>query len=138
MMKLLVTLACLVFASTASLAQLEITIKNIQNDKGNVRVGIFKDKETFLKNAAYGKVVKARKNELKVIFDDLPSGTYAVSVIHDENENGKLDSNMIGIPKEGFGFANDAMGTFGPPGFEKASITVETQKVSITITMKYL
>jgi uncharacterized protein (DUF2141 family) len=138
MMKFLVTVACLVFASTACLAQLEITIKNIKSDKGNLRAGIFKEKETFLKNATYGKVVKAHKNELKIIFDDLPPGTYAISVIHDENENGKLDSNMIGIPKEGFGFANDAMGTFGPPAFEKASITVETQKVSITITMKYL
>jgi len=136
--KLLVTIFCILFAASSAKAQLEITVKNIKNDKGNVRVGIFTGKDTFLKNAAYGKVVKARKNELTVIFDDLPPGKYGVSVIHDENENGELDSNMIGIPREGFGFANDAMGTFGPPGFEKASITVETQKVSINITMKYL
>jgi len=136
--KFLVTVFCIFFAASTAMAQLEITVKNIKNDKGNVRVGIFTNKESFLKDVAYGKVVKAGKGELKVIFDDLPPGKYAVSVIHDENENGELDSNMIGIPKEGFGFANDAMGTFGPPGFEKASITVETQKVSINITVKYL
>jgi uncharacterized protein (DUF2141 family) len=138
MVKSLVTIVCLVFVASSVMAQLEITVKNIKNDKGNVRVGLFKDKETFLKKAAYGKVVKAQKNELTVVFDNLPPGKYGVSVIHDENENGELDSNMIGMPKEGFGFANDAMGTFGPPGFEKASITVETQKVSATITVKYL
>src|SRR4051812_39824985 len=119
-MKFLVTVF-LVCTATAAMAQLEITVKNIKNEKGNVRVGIFKDKDTFLKEAIYGKVVKARKNELMVVFDNLPAGKYAVSVIHDENENGELDSNMIGMPKEGFGFTNDAMGTFGPPSFEKAS-----------------
>jgi uncharacterized protein (DUF2141 family) len=59
-------------------------------------------------------------------------------VIHDENDNGKLDSGTFGIPREGFGFGNDAMGTFGPPSFKKASITVEQGKISISISMRYL
>ena len=118
-----------------SFAQLEVTIKGIKNDKGNIRVGVFSDEKTFLKHAAFGKVVKATQDQLTI---DLPPGKYAISVIHDENENGELDSNFIGIPKEGFGFANDAMGNFGPPSFEKASITVETGKRTITITLRYL
>ena len=119
-------------------SQLEVIVKGIKNDRGNIRVGVFKDENTFLKTAAYGKVVKAKAGELTVLFDNIPTGKYAVSIIHDENENNELDSNFLGIPKEGFGFANDAVGKFGPPSFEKATTTVETGKRTITITVKYL
>ncbi len=135
-----ITLVVLLFGAYNVLfaqSQLEVVVKGIKNDKGNVRVGIFKDKESFLKKADYGKVVKASQGEAKVVFE-LPAGVYAISVIHDENGNDELDSGMFGIPKEGFGFGNDAMGTFGPPGFEKASITVEPQKMSISIALRYL
>jgi uncharacterized protein (DUF2141 family) len=119
-------------------SNLEVVVKNINEAKGNIRVGIFKDDNTFLKDALLGKVVKASTGELKVVFENVPGGTYALSVIHDANENGELDSNMIGIPKEGFGFSNDAMGTFGPPKFEKASIKVGPDVKSVIITMRYM
>jgi uncharacterized protein (DUF2141 family) len=118
-------------------SQLEVIVTAIKNDRGTVRVGIFKDESTFLEKAAYGQVVKAQPGEVKVIFD-LPAGIYAISVIHDENENGGLDSGVFGIPKEGFGFGNDTMGSFGPPSFKKASIAVEKEKMSTTIRMRYL
>lgn len=118
--------------------QLEVTIKNVKEAKGNVRVGLFKDDKTFLKEAWMGKVVKAESGELKVVFEGVPSGTYAVSIIHDANENGELDSNFFGIPNEGFGFSNDAMGTFGPPGFDKASFTLGADKKNVSISMRYL
>jgi uncharacterized protein (DUF2141 family) len=117
---------------------LEVVVKKVKDGKGNVRVGIFKDEKTFLKTAAWGKVVKASAGEVKVLFEGVPAGTYAVSVIHDENEDGELDSGMFGIPKEGFGFANDAMGTFGPPDFEKASIKVGNTPQTISISIKYM
>lgn len=117
---------------------LEVLVKNVKDAKGNIRVGIFKDGKTFLKDAMLGQVVKARVGDVKVIFDNVPAGTYAVSVIHDENENGELDSGLFGIPKEGFGFANDAMGTFGPPSFEKASINIGNKGEIISIAMKYM
>lgn len=136
-MKFFITPLLVLVVSSAA-AQLEIVVKNVKNDNGNVRVGIFNDKQTFLKNPVYGKVVKASKGEVKVIFDQVPAGTYGISVIHDENSNDKLDSNFVGIPKEGFGFGNDSMGTFGPPSFEKASIAVEPGKTSTSITLKYM
>jgi uncharacterized protein (DUF2141 family) len=117
---------------------LEVVVKNIEEAKGNVRVGLFKNEKTFLKEATIGKVVKAGAGEVKVIFENVPAGIYGVSVIHDANENGKLDSGMFGIPREGFGFGNDAMGTFGPPKFNKASIQVGSEPKVISITMKYM
>ena len=119
-------------------SRLEVIVKGIKNDKGSIRVGIFNDKKEFLEAATYGQIVKSNLGEVKVIFSDIPPGTYALSVVHDENENGKLDSGMFGIPKEGFGFGNDAMGTFGPPTFDKASVVIETGRMQVNISMRYL
>ncbi len=138
-MKKLMTVVLLLAATSAwAQAQLEVVVKNVKDDKGNIRVGIFRDDKTFLKDAWLGKVVKAATGEVKVVFDSVPAGTYAVSIIHDANENGELDSNAFGIPKEGFGFSNDAMGLFGPPGFQKASVSIGTGAQAITISLRYM
>jgi uncharacterized protein (DUF2141 family) len=131
---------CLLLASIAGMAQgtVEVTVANVKDTTGTIRVGIFKDESTFLKEAYIGKVVKAGKGEVKVIFENVPSGKYALSVIHDENRNGELDSNLIGIPREGFAFGNDAMGTFGPPSFEKAAFEVSKEAKKMKVTMRYL
>jgi uncharacterized protein (DUF2141 family) len=119
-------------------ASLEITVNNIKGTKGTIRVGLFNTEDKFLKTPLKGKVVKASGSEVKVIFEDLPSGEYAVSVVHDENENEKLDSNAIGIPKEGFAFGNNAMGSFGPPSFDRAKVKLDGKPVQQVITMKYM
>jgi uncharacterized protein (DUF2141 family) len=120
-------------------AKLEVTVRNIKEAKGTIRVGLFTNENDFLKKAAEGKVVKAKQGELTVVFENLKPGDYAVSVIHDENENGELDSNMVGIPKEGFAFGNNAMGMFGPPSFEKAKVVIVKDKNEVqAIDMKYL
>lgn len=117
--------------------RLEVIVKNVKDALGTVRVGLFADEKTFLKIAVFGKVVKAAEGEITAVFEDVPAGTYAVSVIHDSNENGELDSNFFGMPKEGFGFSNDAMGTFGPPSFDKAKFTISSPVV-LTVKTRYL
>jgi uncharacterized protein (DUF2141 family) len=130
---LFVQSACLTFGQTT----IEVTVKNIEKAKGTIRVGLFTNENDFLKKAADGKVVKAIGTEVKVVFENLKAGEYAVSVIHDENENGELDTNGIGMPKEGFAFGNNAMGTFGPPSFEKAKVIVDKSPVKQVIQLKY-
>jgi uncharacterized protein (DUF2141 family) len=141
-MKTMKTAIVVVLAMIAQISyaqvSLEVVVQKVKDGKGNVRVGIFKDEKTFLKDAAWGKVVKAETGEVRVVFTNLPAGTYGISVIHDENENGDLDSGTFGIPKEGFGFGNDAMGMFGPPSFEKASINIGTEPRIISVAMKYM
>ena len=61
----------------------------------------------------------------RVVFVGLAPGRYALRVYADENGNGKLDTNLVGLPTERYGFSNDAKGTMGPPGFEAAAISVE-------------
>lgn len=104
---------------------LEVVVENIQEAKGTIRVGLFTNEQDFLKKAAEGKIVKAEAGKVMVTFENLKPGEYAVSVIHDENENGELDTNLVGMPKEGFAFGNNAMGTFGPPSFNDAKIKLD-------------
>ena len=136
-----VLIACLIlFLMDATLAQgnLSVTVTNVKEAKGKIQVGLFTDKGTFLKEAKLGKSAVAQLNEVTVVFENLPVGDYAISVIHDENENGELDSNFMGIPKEGFGFGNNAMGMFGPPSFEDALIKWDGQTKSVGVRLKYM
>jgi uncharacterized protein (DUF2141 family) len=117
---------------------LEVTVENIKEAKGTIRVGLFKNEETFLKKAVEGKVVKASSGQLTVRFENLNPGEYGISVFHDENENSELDKNVMGIPKEGFAFGNNAMGMFGPPSFNDAKVAVpDKTKVTQLIKLKY-
>ena len=117
---------------------LEVIVKNIRASKGTIRVGLFNREGDFLKSAVEGKVVRASGTEVKVIFSGLKPGDYAISVIHDENENEKLDKNFMGIPTEGFGFGNNAMGTFGPPDFEDARVKVGDGVLKEEIGLRYM
>jgi uncharacterized protein (DUF2141 family) len=117
---------------------LEVTVMNINEVTGSIRVGLFdSNEENFLKTPLKGQIVKTSGKMVKVIFENIPKGIYAVSVIHDVNENNELDKNFIGIPKEGFGFSNNAMGSFGPPKFKEASFTIPETK-TITVNLKYM
>lgn len=71
-------------------------------------------------------------------FSGVASGTYAVAVFHDENSNGKLDTNFLGIPREGVGASNDAQGHFGPPKFDAAAFRFSGGRIDLKITIKYL
>lgn len=117
--------------------KLEISVKNIKKLNGTIRVGLFDNEENFLKEAVQGKVVDVNAATMTVVFENLKPGDYALSVIHDENANGDLDTNAVGIPKEGFGFGNDAMGLFGPPSFKKAKITMSEGVLKTVVTLKY-
>jgi len=69
-----------------------------------------------------------------VVLENVPAGTWAVSVVHDVNGNGKVDTNFLGIPKEPVGVSNDAKGRFGPPKFDDAKFKLE-RDMTITIHM---
>jgi uncharacterized protein (DUF2141 family) len=116
---------------------LTVNIEKIKEDKGVVLVALFSEANQFLKTPFKGQEAAISGSSATVSFENLPAGVYAVSVIHDKNTNGKLDSNFMGIPKEGFGFSNNAKVAFGPPKFEEASFKVPETKV-VSIVLKYL
>lgn len=132
-------LLCLIIASFATYAQatLEVTITGVKPGKGNIRVGLF-EKDNFLKAPVDGKETRADGTSVVVRFENVRNGNYAVSVIHDANENGDLDKTKLGIPKEGFAFSNNAMGKKGPPSFDKAQFEVSgASLIRQELTMRY-
>lgn len=116
-----------------------INIKGLKSDKGELILAIFNDKDDYLKKDFIHKKVKVEKTgDTRVIFTDLPKGEYSVSVIHDENKNGKLDKNAVGIPKESFGFSNVSLGWFGPPSYNSTKFELSDDKVEVTVKLKHL
>ena len=122
-------------AADASAADINLTITGV-GDKGNVMVALYKKEDKWLARSSMGTMVVAKKEGVTVSFKDLPEGEYAVSLFVDENSNGKMDTNAIGIPIEPYGFSNNASGNFGPPSFEQAKVVVGKDNASITITLK--
>jgi uncharacterized protein (DUF2141 family) len=110
-------------AQPASAATVEVRVTNVAGGKGKVNVAVC-DRERFLKQCAYSTSVPAQAGENVVALRDVPAGTWAVVAYQDEDENGQLDRNFIGIPKERYGFSRDAASHFGPPGFDAAAIEV--------------
>src|SRR6218665_3019501 len=105
---LLLTLATLSLTAQGQ-ANVEVTLTGVKPGGGSIRVGLFNE-GNFLKTPVEGKIVKASSESIVVNFEDVDSGDYALSVIHDTNENGELDKTKLGIPKEGFAFSNNVMG----------------------------
>ena len=136
-MKKFIVLITLSVATHFSWSQtMEVVIKNVNEAEGNIMVGLFSNEADFLKKRFASQKTKASKGEVHVVFENIPAGKYALSVYHDANLNGELDKNMVGIPKEGFGFSNDAMGMFGPPNFEKARFDWKGGQ-AVSLTLKY-
>jgi uncharacterized protein (DUF2141 family) len=130
-------LAVMVFISASAVAQhdMEVTIKNIKDPKGTIQLALYNNEADYLKKPLTGKVISANAKEVTVSFTNLKPGNYAISVYHDANANNEMDSNLIGIPKEPYGFSNNAMGRFGPPAFEDAKVILNKQ-VKLTIELK--
>ncbi len=137
-------LLALLPAFTAVQAQcpgIHVKILNIRNSTGTVACALFDAAEGFpedyLRMATNVMVIKIRKDQARCDFEDIPPGTYAMAVVHDENMNGKLDTNFLGIPREGYGFSNDASGPLGAPPFSAASFHYDGQNVELTMSLRY-
>jgi uncharacterized protein (DUF2141 family) len=121
--------------------ELTVTIFNFRNNQGQVSVALYNREDAFPKYPEKAlKIVLAPISDKKsiVIFKSLPPGVYAISVFHDENKNGKMDSNFFGIPKEGVGASNDAKGHLGPPHYKDAKFNFTGNAQSVIINLFYL
>ncbi len=129
------------FPQSSSCPGIHVQILNIRNSTGTVDCALFDAPEGFpievLRSATNVMVIKVRHTQARCDFEDIPPGTYALAVIHDENSNGRLDTNWLGIPTEGYGFSNDAKGSLGAPSFEAASFAYDGQNLGMTIRLQY-
>ena len=130
------TAGALLFGSMTSAMADEIilTVKDIRRTQGHLLISIFKGKEDYNKNIPYkSKKVKVTSEEHQVVFKGIEAGEYGIKLIHDEDDNNKLDTNKLGIPKEGYGFSNNG-GAFGPSPWREAKFEVKGgAELSITL-----
>lgn len=127
-------------AATASAdSRLEVSVSGLRNDKGNVLICMTANPRAFpdcsKDPAAMKRVVKASA-AASIDFSSVSPGTYALSLIHDENGNGKLDT-ALAIPREGFGFSRNPKISFGPPKFHAAAFAINGSG-SQSVRMKYM
>ena len=141
---LLIALSCTVWiapgirlaAQTAPRsASLTVKITAIRSADGNLRVALRSDENT---------VVQARTVDIdpktlaaKVVFENVPEGSYGIAVIHDENKNGTLDFNDVGMPIEGYGYSNNPPKRPGPAPFDETKFAVAAPSASIEIALIY-
>ena len=120
---------------------IHVKILDIRNSTGSVACALFESPEgfpiEFLRSATNVMVIKVRKSQARCDFEDIPPGIYALAVIHDENMKGELDTNALGIPREGYGFSNDARAWFGAPSFPDASFPYDGRTLDLTIRLHY-
>ena len=112
-----------------------VNISNLNSDKGKVFIAIYNSEKSFL-GKGYKHIKAPVKNKsCKVVFKDIPNGTYAISMFHDENGNNKMDTNFMGIPKEDYGCSNNAKGFMGPPKWEDAKFKINNESTTQNIKL---
>lgn len=120
---------------------LRVVVTGFKNNKGMLGCLLFASAKGFpgkVKLAIQAARSKISKKQGVCLFTNLKSGRYAVTIMHDANNNQKLDTNFFGIPREGYGFSNNAApGMFGPPPFKKAAFTYKPPKQRTQITVRY-
>jgi len=134
----LVTAAGLALAGGT--ARLTVRVDQVADAAGRVCVDLFAGEDGFpakRQKAAQSRCVAARAGTVTVAFDVAP-GDYAAFAFHDADADGRLETNFIGMPKEGVGASNNAKGRMGPPSFAQARFAVPEAGAAIAFRLKYL
>lgn len=120
------------------IGQLKLLIVGLENDEGKVKIGLFDSKDSYSEEGESFRgtsvVIKDRKAECT--FERIPYGTYAIKLYHDKNGNGELDTNFMGVPKEKYGFSNNARGMLGPATWDDAKFVFNIKSMSMEINVE--
>lgn len=119
---------------------IEVEVVGLRSDNGKVSCSIFNSPDGFPRHGKVLREVWAPIKDRRAVcsFIGFPPGSYAVVVYHDENGNGKFDFNMLGIPKEGYGFSNDAKPhMMTAPTFQAASFSYPGKATRLLVHMSY-
>ncbi len=114
----------------------KLQIEGLKKAEGEIRIAMFNSKDSYTKDPIHAVVLTVDSTFVEWELPTLPFGEYAIAVYHDKNKNGKLDTNFLGIPKESYGFSNNARGRFGPASWEDAQFAVENENEIHLIRIK--
>lgn len=134
---LIAGLSAIVLAQSQTV-NITVAVSNIKSSNGVIKLCLFNRETGFPEksNLAVKCIsVKAIKGVMQVKIEGITIGNYAIAVHHDENSNGKFDTNFIGIPTETAGVSNGAKGKMGPPKYSDAVITINGNKTQFAIVL---
>ncbi|MCL6294346.1 DUF2141 domain-containing protein [Jejuia spongiicola] len=131
---LLLTITSFVSAQTDT-QDIIVNISNFDSNEGKIMVALYDSEDTFLKTVKKGMIGVIENKTSTVTFKNIPDGIYAISVFHDEDNNGKLETNFLGIPKEDTGTSNNAPARFGPPKWEDAKFIIKGKSITLNIKL---
>lgn len=121
--------------ASASASDLTITITAVGESKGQLMLAVYDSEKSFRKEAVRAIRQPAVAGKMTVTIPKLPHGTYAVMAFQDLNENGKLDTNFVGIPKEPWGGSLQGKSVFGAPGWTDTRFDLSASENAITVTL---
>lgn len=127
--------------ATSQAAELVVSVDSIKNDEGHLLAQLFAGEDNYNQGKAHASLMVAAKPGVgQLRFTDLAPGEYVVRMFHDENNNQQMDANAFGMPTEGYGFSNQAVGNMGPPQFRDMVVVIESEdeKAETTALMVYL
>ena len=125
MIKIITTITFFISSlMSAQNVNLTVSVSGLKNDAGSVKVGLYNSEGAFLKTTYKSVASEIKNNQATVTFIGIPKGEYGISVFQDENSNGKLDKNMMGIPSEDYACSNNAKGFMGPPKYSDAKFSI--------------
>ncbi len=122
--------------SQAQTANLTINIPNIKSTEGTIHIGLYNKEEHFPHSGSEFRklVLKATAPAFTYTIKNLPPGEYALAVYHDINGDGKINRNLLGVPKEGYGFSNNVKPFLSAPSFDKVKFLVHSD-TTVTISL---
>tara|TARA_R110002072_G_scaffold202443_4_gene360239 strand:+ start:1131 stop:1586 length:456 start_codon:yes stop_codon:yes gene_type:complete len=123
------------FAQENETATVTIEIIITKYNKGAIFLAMYDSEESYMEDTYRTAKAKVVNNKATIIFEDVAKGVYAFSLFHDLNENKKLDTNFLGIPKEPYGFSKGEKGSFGPPKYEEVKFSITKNEI-INVTIK--
>ncbi len=139
-MKYLILTALLALQSfQETLPRQTLVISNLDEVKGRLYIGWYNSAASFPEGgkSVYRKIVEVEnKDSIEVSFENIPPGIYAIAVFLDKNGNGKIDKNILGIPKEKYGFSNNKYPLTRAATFNEAAFTIGEKELSIPIKLK--
>jgi uncharacterized protein (DUF2141 family) len=131
---LLALLAPLTAAASAGTAVLDLEVAGITATEGRLMVALYPNAERYRRDAMESRMVEARAGTMQLRFDGLPPGEYAIAVFHDRNGNGRLDTNVMGMPTEPAAFSGRG-GAFGPPAWPQASFRLTADGARVLVRL---
>jgi uncharacterized protein (DUF2141 family) len=120
----------------ASAADLRVAVSDGPAVPATLYVALFDSADALTADKALAaQTLPMRDGKAQLVFAGLPPGRYVLKSFADENGNGRLDANLVGVPIERYGFSNDARGRMGPPSFDAAAVPLEAADSSIALRL---